>query len=324
MPQVSVVMPAYNTAAFIEGSIQSILDQTLESFELIVVDDGSTDATGDIARSFAERDTRVRVVSIDSNHGIAHAINVGLKEAGADLIGRIDSDDVAVPTRFERQVDFLANHPEVVVVGSNAVHISETGQKLGLSFAGPPDMATFEQLRRDGDITMVLDGTCMMRRSVLDLVGGYDETFSSAAEVDLHCRMADYGAIISLAEPLTYYRLHPGSNVHSKFYKGRTVHRFVDYRQKELVAGREPLGYTQFLDAERHSSVLHRARIWLADYSRAHYRMTGVNAANRRWVAAVSHLARAFVTDPVFVLGRVWERKLSPDARRTLKGSTFV
>ncbi|HSJ71074.1 MAG TPA: glycosyltransferase family 2 protein [Acidimicrobiia bacterium] len=324
MPQVSIIMPAYNTAAFIGDSIQSILHQTLESLELIVVDDGSTDATADIARSFAAQDARVRVVTVDRNQGIAHAINVGLKEARADLIGRIDSDDVAVPTRFERQVDFLSTHPEVVVVGSNAIHMSETGRKLGLSIAGPPDMATFERFRRDGEITMVLDGTCLMRRSVLDLVGGYDETFSSAAEVDLHCRMAEHGAVIAITEPLTYYRLHPGSNVHSKFYKGRTVHRFVDYRQKELVAGREPLGYTQFLDAERHSPVLRRARIWIADYSRAHYRMTGVNVANRRWVVAVSHLARALVTDPVFVLGRVWERKLSPDARRTLKGSTFV
>lgn len=324
MPQVSIVMPAYNTAAFIGDSIQSVLDQTLASFELIVVNDGSTDETGNIARSFADRDARVRVVPLDSRQGIAHAINVGIKEARADLIGRIDSDDVAVPSRFERQVDFLSAHPEVVVVGSNAIHISEKGRRLGLSIAGPPDLATFERLRRDGEITMVLDGTCLMRRSILDLVGGYDETFSSAAEVDLHCRMADHGAIISIAEPLTYYRLHAGSNVHSKFYTGRTVHRFVDYRQKELVAGREPLGYSQFLDEERHSRALHRMRIWLADYSRAHYRMTGVSVANRRWVTAVSHLARAFITDPAFVIGRVWERRLSPGARRTLRGSAVV
>jgi glycosyltransferase involved in cell wall biosynthesis len=318
MPRVSVIMPAFNSQAFIAESIESVLGQTFTDLELIVVDDGSIDATRDVALGYAERDSRVRVFSVASNLGISHAINVGLKEARADLIGRLDADDISVPTRFERQIEFLDRNPDVVIVGSNAVHISETGKKLGLSVAGPPDKATFERLRREGGITMVLDGTGLMRRSVIDLVGGYDETFASAAEVDLHCRMADYGAVISISEPLTHYRLHTGSNVHTKFRQGRSVHRFVEYRQKELVAGRVPVGYSQFLDAEHGLPFHRRARIWLTDYSRAHYRIAGVHIAYRRWMPALSHMLRSLLTDPVFVIRRVWERRFSPRARQLL------
>jgi glycosyltransferase involved in cell wall biosynthesis len=324
MPTVSIIMPAYNAQEFLADAIQSILDQTLRSLELIIVDDGSVDSTREIAQSFAARDDRVQVVPIDRNEGIAHAINAGIKEARADLIGRLDSDDLAVPTRFERQVEFLTDHPEVVVVGSNAVHISATGERLGLSIAGPPDVATFERLRRDGEVTMVLDGTALMRRSVLDLVGGYDESFASAAEVDLYCRMADHGAIVAIAEPLSLYRLHTGSNVQSQFYTGRMVHRFVAYRQKELAAGREPIGYREFLAAERRASAWRRSKVWLADYARAHYREAGVSIAHHRWLDAGSHVARSFVADPAFVVGRVWHRRLSPDARHTLNETTSL
>ena len=319
VPEVSVVMVAYNAATYLPEAIESVLGQTLRSLELIVVDDGSSDGTVEIAESFAATDDRVRVFSMGSNRGIAPTSNFGIRQARAEFVGRLDADDIAVPTRFERQVDYLRRHPEVAVVGSTAIHISEEGETLGLSIAGPPDTETFEQLRRDGEVTMVLNGTSMIRRSVFESIGGYDEQFPVAVELDLHSRMAEYGAIVSIEEPLTYYRLHGGSHVHSRFYMGRQVHRFISYREKTTASGGDPMTYTEFIERERRSPPWLRLRIRMADYSMGHYRIAGVAIARHDWSAAASHLFRAFISNPIFVVRRVWERRLSAEARSRLR-----
>src|SRR5262245_39958720 len=115
-PLVSVVMPAYNGERFVVEAVRSILAQTFRDFELIVVDDGSTDRTAELVAAEQSRDPRVVVHRQPSNQGFRIALNAGCALARGELIARMDADDVSLPERFERQVAFLRAHPEVGVV----------------------------------------------------------------------------------------------------------------------------------------------------------------------------------------------------------------
>ena len=118
IPKVSVVMPVYNREAFVSESVGSILDQTFEDFEFIIIDDGSTDRTVAIVQEHMQQDSRIRLVILPENVGIARATNRGINEAQGQYIALMDSDDVSIRTRLEHQVDYLDQHPDVDVLGT--------------------------------------------------------------------------------------------------------------------------------------------------------------------------------------------------------------
>jgi glycosyltransferase involved in cell wall biosynthesis len=129
-PTVSVVMPAYNTADYITETVQSILDQTFTDFELIAINDGSVDQTGDILEGFAKLDPRIRVFH-QENMGIIETLNRGICLSEGKYIARIDSDDIAHPERLAKQVEFMENNPDVGVSGTRCSFFGDCGYRLG-------------------------------------------------------------------------------------------------------------------------------------------------------------------------------------------------
>ena len=320
-PEVSIVMPAYNASAFIGEAIESLLDQTFANFELIIIENGSSDDTRGVIEEYAAKDARIRGFGCDRRLGVVRPPMFGMANARAELVGRLDADDLAMPDRLARQVGFLEEHPDVVVVGSNARHVSTEGEILGLMNAGPTSVDDFQELYRNGELTFVLDGTSLMRKSVYDKVGGYDSLFVSAPEVDLHCRMAEHGAIVAFQDPLMSYRLHGASNVDSVFFEGRKVHRYIAYRQQTLRTGGEPMSFPEFVAREHHDPVLGRTRRWLSDVSQYQYRSAGTSLALGDTVGAAFHGVLAAASNPSFALRRLWDRRLSRSARDTMRRS---
>src|SRR5579862_3641768 len=124
-PQISVLLPVYNGERFILRSVQSVLAQTFDDFELIVVDDGSHDATNKILSEI--KDDRIRIINNPRNIGIVGSLNKAMNEARGRYIARMDADDIALPTRFAKQKQFLDLNSEVVVVGT-AMSVLEKGR----------------------------------------------------------------------------------------------------------------------------------------------------------------------------------------------------
>lgn len=132
-PLISVVMPVYNGANLVREAIRSILDQTFRDFEFIIVDDGSTDDTASIIKSFD--DPRIQFISLDINRGISHALNLGISMASGKMVARIDSDDMAMPQRLERQLTFMERHPAVGLSGCSVRWINEAMQMQSTRYA---------------------------------------------------------------------------------------------------------------------------------------------------------------------------------------------
>ncbi|MCO5063260.1 MAG: glycosyltransferase [Rhizobiaceae bacterium] len=197
-------MPAYNAEKFIEESIRSILNQTFSDFELIVVDDGSVDSTGNIATSIS--DPRLRYFRLDKNGGTAAAFNFGYSVSNGEYVANMDADDVAFPDRLARQFEFMNEHKHVAVLGGNMEFI---GERTGLGPAPLHDSYIKAQLLPG--CRNIYNPTVIFRRLFLDhhrlicdpgLGGAFDWGFF--AEI-----MRRGGNLANLQHPLVEYRIHP-------------------------------------------------------------------------------------------------------------------
>lgn len=205
-PRVTVLLAVHNGEPFVREAIGSVLDQTFTDFELLVVDDASTDATVEIVTGFA--DERVRVLRNERNLGQVPSLNRGLLEARGEYVARLDADDVCRPTRLERQTAVLDREPRVGLVGTWMDAIDARGRLLGRLQKTLDDYVDFlyhTLIMR----VYVSHPSAMYRRDPVLRIGGYDETTGPAEDKDLWRKLAleRFEARI-VPEPLVLYRLH--------------------------------------------------------------------------------------------------------------------
>ena len=204
-PRVTVVMPVYNAERFLKEAIDSILGQTYEDFELLAIDDGSTDASAAIIEEYA--DHRIRLVRCERNGGVVSARNLGVRLAEGRYLAMMDADDVSLPERLKRQVDWLNTHPETAVVATRAVRIDVNGHPIE-SMVSVTRSDDVHMYLRSG-INPIINGSTMMRTEFVRALDGYREGFSPSEDYDLWLRLVDRGRICILADELYRYRSNP-------------------------------------------------------------------------------------------------------------------
>lgn len=203
-PVISVLMSVHNGEPWVAGAVESVLAQRFGDFEFLVVDDGSTDRTGAILDGCG--DARLKVLH-QPRRGLTYSLNHALQLTTAPLVARMDGDDVALPDRFARQLAFLDAHPDVGLLGTGCREIAPTGEVLR-TITPPVDDAAIRRALIQGN--PFIHSSVMMRREVLEAVGGYDESLRVAQDYDLWLRMSRITRMANLPEPLVLRRLTPG------------------------------------------------------------------------------------------------------------------
>ena len=208
MPQVSVLMPVYNGQAYIGKAIESILNQTFKDFELLILDDGSTDNTVTVVKRFMESDSRILLYECN-RQGLSSILNYGINIARAELIARMDADDIAKPTRLCKQTAEMNCHTDHAVIGGSIERFSqENGPRYRIEFP----CSSFAVRRLMEYRCVVAHPTVMFRRSIVLSLGGYRTIFKRAQDYDLWLRLLDAGYSISnIKEVLIEHRKHTGS-----------------------------------------------------------------------------------------------------------------
>jgi glycosyltransferase involved in cell wall biosynthesis len=206
-------MAVHNGMRFAPAAIDSVLAQTFRDFELVIIDDGSTDETPAMLDDYAKRDSRVRITH-QSNAGVSKAGNNGVSLARASLIARMDADDICAPDRLAKQVAFMDAHPDVVLLGGWYRLIDGDGEFLTLQ--GPPADDASLQMQCLRGTTPICHPLCMFRRDAFFKAGRYDETFPCALDIDLYLRLGEVGKMAALPDVLLDYRQHAGSISESK------------------------------------------------------------------------------------------------------------
>jgi glycosyltransferase involved in cell wall biosynthesis len=206
-PLVSVIVAAYNAEPFIEATLESVFAQTMSDFELIVVDDGSSDATLSRVRRF--QDPRLQVIR-QENKGAPSALNTGLKAARGSYVGLLDHDDIWRKDKLARHVVYFEAHPEVDATFSWSALIDERGNETGIHSRRWEGAISFRELLLD----FVVGNTSaiMLRSATVDEVGGFDATALRYYDMELLMRVAllRSGNVRAVPEELTLYRRHPG------------------------------------------------------------------------------------------------------------------
>lgn len=205
MPEVSVLMSCYNSARWLHDSVSSVLAQTFADFELILVDDGSTDQTPEIMERFGQKDGRVIVVT-KQNSGLTRSLNEGIARASGAWIARLDADDICEPTRLETQIDFVRQRPEIVLVGSGFWEV-DSADKLIKKQSYPSGhgalVRSLERLQR-----MFPHSSAIFRLDAAKDAGLYNPLFQKSQDWDLWLRLSERGRISCLTAPLVRVRKH--------------------------------------------------------------------------------------------------------------------
>ena len=226
IPKVSVVMSCYNAEKYLRPAIDSILNQTFGDFEFIIWNDGSTDSTEEIIKSYV--DPRIRYF-YHENTGLGRALNLACKEAVGEYIARMDADDIALPSRFEKEVDFLDKNQNYVLVSSAVNYIDEGGNYLGRSFPYTWDRIIKRVVFRT---SLIVHPAVMYRRNSYCMSIGYMDILGGEDRV-LWGHMASLGKYKNLSMPLLNYRVLPNSLSH---INSRTPYSFILYGLREKIA----------------------------------------------------------------------------------------
>ena len=277
-PRITVVIPVYNRERFVREAIESILRQSYPDFELLVIDDGSSDGTSEVVCSYS--DERVRLVRHEKNLGIPQTRNDGVRHARGDYIAFLDSDDAAYPVRLERQLAFLDSHPDYAAVGAWVSWMSADGCLISRVKRKPVSWREIAALRL---LQSGVENTASMARTSILRDHRHNEAYDVASDYELWARIAARHKLSNLPEVLVRRRLHSGQITNQKVHNIRLARQGVyaiqlsqldvpftadDLERHALLRGMQKRNFTPS------PAYVEWARTWLLGLSEANRRTT--------------------------------------------------
>lgn len=265
-PAISVVMSTYNRADRVSAAIDSILHQTFNDFEFIIINDGSADNTMEILQKYAESDERIKIIDNKENKGLIYSLNVGLDMARGKYIARMDDDDVSLLNRFERQFSFMEEHPKVAVVSSWVAPLGETEPYSFQRETDPDKIKIMPYL----DEVPISHPASFIRREFIDKHKiRYREKYKNIEDRPFWTEIMDAGGVITnIPEVLLQYRLHYSNS--ADYYKVQVAGKILYH--KELMA--RLIGdaayddnihncdkYSMLLDVNKEKNLLNQAKL---------------------------------------------------------------
>ena len=301
---ISVVMAVYNGEHYIRETIESVQAQTHSNFEFIIIDDGSKDNTAAIIKEYASRDNRIKYY-YQKNAGTSAALNYGDRLANAEFIARMDSDDIMLPTRLEKQVEFLRNHPEVSAASCLAYYINGKGKILGKNST---DILTVQDCRQyvtDNKIIFCLHPGAIFRKSVLMNIGGYDENIIVCHDVELWNRMADAGYyMVVMPEILMKYRIHPYSLM-SSFKERLHEADWAKYNIRQKRIHKEPVSFKEYQTLLKNYPLSAKIKLWRNQKGDYYYRKAGLLLGEKSYLSFAFAFLFAIAVRPVYVYNKI-------------------
>lgn len=308
-PEISVIVPIYNGARYLRQTLDALLAQSFTNFELLAIDDGSTDDSAEIVRSY--QDDRI-VLFQKVNGGLCSTLNFGLERARAPLIARNDQDDLSMPNRLNRELNALQADPEAIALFAFNTKIAGTRtwsntDKLAMSKGSVTRYEPF----KDG---CLLGSTMLARADSLRFIGGFREAFYPVDDWDLECRLSVVGKVLVLHEPLVAYRFHADANTYRVFSEMQIKTRWTADCHHRRLKGEPELRYDEFISHEPNGRW-RRVLRYIDELARWNMRNAGQAYLDGRYSASAMHLSAAMVLDPADIAKRLV--RMANSARNT-------
>lgn len=296
----SILLPAYNAERYLKEAIDSTLAQTYADFELLLIDDGSTDDTLQIMREYEQQDERVRLIT-HANWGMGASLNHAIEEARHDWLVRMDADDVMLPYRLERQVAFVTENPDVGVASCLVEYIDATGRVIGKYTSDLTTREAFFSMRSKNTVIGFHHPGVIMRKDLVQQVGGYRPQYWSADDLDLWSQLAELNTVI-LVQPeyLVRYRIHGGSVSHKRAREQQMKVRWVEHSMLARRSGRRELTLEEFVALEDSMPSLVRANRFRTESGKIFYKAATLHYSSGSKPRTATHLLAAFALAPVY------------------------
>lgn len=300
---ISVIMPAYNAANYIVESIDSILDQTFQDFEFIIVNDGSTDNTNEIIQQYAAQDIRIKILQTDHVGGGA-ARNVGVELARYDWIATMDADDVALPTRLEKSMKAARQSPEVILWGGYIQNIDAKGQIMGRKYSvinSPSTKAQFHSLRQHGKVIRAPHVTAFFKKEIFLKEGGYQAKFEGAEDMDLIDRMSDHGIVLVLPDVFVQCHIHADSVSYQQYINQAVLSEYIINRRQRLAKGDTSVPDIERFLAEFKRNKIRYLNLYRIALGEHYHRKATYYYGDKRYGYLLPNLLVSFVLTPRFI-----------------------
>jgi glycosyltransferase involved in cell wall biosynthesis len=313
---ISVVIAAYNAEKFIGETIESVLRQSYSDFELLLVDDGSSDCTLEIMKGYEMRDPRIRVLA-QQNQGAAAARNNAVSVARSEWISVLDADDMMEPDCLERQIAFVEQHPELAMTSCLVNWVDQNGRRRGQSQPVMTADAEVAEAHESGVIAGVFNSGAFIRKWWYEHVDGYRTDVWPGEDLDLWVRIADTGGrILVQPEYLLNVRLHASSATFQKARETPTVIQWIACCSKRRRAGLPEPSLEEFRRARRDLPLHRRLNESRKDLAYAFYRQAVVSYSTRSMLKSGWYLLGATLMGSADVPRQIWWRLVRPLIRR--------
>ncbi len=298
MPDVSVLMTVYNGFPYVPTSVDSILNQSLKEFNFVIVDDGSSDQTAAYLDTIT--DPRVKVIH-QTNGGTAAAANAGLKLIDTEFVARMDADDIALPSRLEKQLDYMRANPNVGIAGTQVAPIgdSSTGKSLKLPLTHEEIFPSMMAGRHG-----LAHSSIMIRASVLKDLGGY-WTLPLIDDWDMMLRMGEVSKLANLPDLLLNYRVHSGSLNGTSMLR---MHRHISFaieRAKRRQSGQSPITFEEFEDELSQRPIWKRMTEHFHVAALTHYRVAVADIHGGNQLKGYARLVFSALCSPARTIHRI-------------------
>ena len=302
-------MSVKNGEQYVAIATESILNQTFNNFEFIIVNNDSNDNTQEILSALGEKDNRIKIIKNSNNEKPSEGRMRGIKETKYDWFALMDADDESHPDRFQKQIEFInkSEMDNLAVLSTYGKYIDKNSKIVANFFSGPTNLKDFKNIYSRKESFAIIDPSVIIKKSSFLKVGGYrNETF--AYDLDLYYKIAEEGYLIQTIKlPLYFYRVHIGSYSVANTMKQREISHFVNYNMRQRRNGNDEITKKQFYKDFWNKSLYRIPRI-IFDYAMTYYKIAGFSLMEKRILSFFVYFILAFVLSPRYVLKRIFQQ----------------
>lgn len=306
---VSVIIPVFNGEKYISQAINSVLQQTYSHFEIIVINDGSTDLTGEILSKEQSKDLRIKVLD-QINQGSAAARNKGIDMAQGKYIVLLDADDLMLTERIEKQMQFLKTNPQLAAVSCLAYYINDRNEIIGRNYSDLNTPEVARQYLKAGKIIFCLQSGVLIKKEVMTELGGYRNDFLYGQDTELWNRLVEHGfSLVVMPDILVKYRIHP----HSSMTHFKKRFEYADWLVQNIHLRRQgfpELSFQEFIENLKTLPWHKKLRRKIDNHGVHFYRTAGLMFAEKKFDKFLYYLVLSLLLKPAYTVRKLHRQHL--------------
>ena len=301
MKKVSIMLPDYNGGELVRRSIESVLAQTYTDYVLYLIDNGSTkDNTREILHSYT--DPRIVHVDVDVNNGTSSAYNAVLKKIDTPWVAVIHADDMWYPTKLEKQMAFLEQHPDYCILGTWYDYVDINDKVIGTSKEPLTTWENVESRYKADKMVVFCHPSVVFSHDVALAVGGFHEEFWPTDDADMWQRMLETGGKACIyPEVLTIYRIHNSSTTFTRMAESNAKRRYTEYCMHLRRSGKPEISFEEYMQLQKKRPIAVRFSEKYKDYAFYHYKRTVAAIAAKKRSSYLLHGVICAILNPGMV-----------------------